>query len=169
MHFQEGALTFNFEVGDGSLACQYDTWAFYREQFINMANGSKAVDFIYIDTPEKTVWLIEVKDYRHHETERILPSKLGEVVALKVRDTLAGLFAASCNANDMQEKSFAKKALKAKAIKVVLHMEQNQQRLKFIEPADVLQKLKQQLKAVDAHPCIVKRNGLKMSMNWQVS
>ena len=169
MDIQEGVLTFSFATSDGSLASQYDTWAFYRKQFINVANGTKAVDFIYLDNNQKTAWLIEVKDYRHPDTEQIKPSKLGEVVALKVRDTLAGLVAASCNANDPQEKKLAKQALKTKSFRVVLHMEQHQRRLKFIDPADVLLKLKQKLKAVDAHPCVVHQGNLKSAMRWTVS
>lgn len=65
MIIREGELNFNFEADDGSLATQYDTWSFYRNQFINVAGGTKAVDFIYIDQSDKTCWLIEVKDYRH--------------------------------------------------------------------------------------------------------
>lgn len=169
MDIQEGTLTFTFETDDGLLASQYDTWAFYRKQFIGIANGIKAVDFIYLDNTQKTAWLIEVKDYRHPDTERIKPSDLGETVALKVRDTLAGLVAASCNANDPHEKELAKQALKAKKFRVVLHMEQNQHRLKFIDPADVLQKLKQRLKAVDAHPCVVHQGSLKPDMRWTIN
>lgn len=65
MIIREGELNFNFEADDGSLATQYDTWLFYRNQFINVAGGTKTVDFIYIDQSDKTCWLIEVKDYRH--------------------------------------------------------------------------------------------------------
>lgn len=169
MDIQEGTLTFAFETDEGSLASQYDTWAFYRKQFINVVNGTKAVDFIYVDKSQNTSWLIEVKDYRHPDAERIKPSDLGETVALKVRDTLAGLVAASCNANDPQEKELAKQALKAKKFRVVLHMEQNQHRFKVIDPADVLQKLKQRLKAVDAHPCVVHQGNLKPDMRWTIS
>lgn len=168
MDIQEGALIFSFATSDGSIASQYDTWAFYRNQFINVVNGTKAVDFIYFDSTQKTAWLIEVKDYRHPDTKQVKPSELGEVVASKVRDTLAGLVAASCNANDPQEKSLAKQALKAKKLRVVLHMEQNQRRQKFINPADVLLKLKQMLKAIDPHPSIVHKSTLKTDMDWTV-
>ena len=133
-----------------------------------MCNDTKAVDFIYIDKSQKITWLIEVKDYRHPDTEHIKPSELGEVVAFKVRDTLAGLAAASCNANDPQEKQLAKQVFKSQNFKVVLHMEQAQRRIKAINPANVLQKIKQLLKAVDAHPSVVHQDNLKSDMSWTV-
>lgn len=169
MEIQEGVLTFKFETVNGSLASQYDTWEFYRQQFIKVAGGTKAVDFIYFNKPQNTSWLIEVKDYRHPDTEQIKPSKLGDIVAIKVRDTLAGLAAARFNANDLQEKRLADKLLKANSIRVVLHMEQNPRRDRYIDPADVLLKLKQSLKAVDAHPRVVNTSNLISKMSWQVS
>ena len=56
-------------------------------------------------------WLIEVKDYRRiasHEDDR----DSADEVALKVRDSLALLAVASKNANDPQEKSLAKDAIR---------------------------------------------------------
>ncbi|MBO1519740.1 hypothetical protein [Oceanisphaera pacifica] len=168
MEIQEGALTFKFDTANGSLASQYDEWNFYCKQFITIATGTKAVDFIYFDNPDKTCWLIEVKDYRHPETVKIKPSELGEVVAMKVRDTLAGLTAARFSANDAQEKLLANKLLKANRIKVVLHMEQNKRRDKYIDPADVRQKLKQKLRSVDTNPSVVDKNKMKTNMKWTV-
>lgn len=169
MIIREGELNFNFEADDGSLATQYDTWSFYRNQFINVAGGTKAVDFIYIDQSDKACWLIEVKDYRHPESVKIKPSELAEVVALKVRDTLSGLVAAKFNGIAQEEVNVAALALKTQRVKVVLHMEQHHIRNRYIEPADVLQKLKQMLKGIDAHPYVVNKNNLKNNMHWQVS
>ena len=56
-------------------------------------------------------------------------------------------------------------ALKTNKINVVLHMEQNKH---FIDPADILSKLKQQIKAVDSHPKVVNQANLKTSMRWKV-
>lgn len=168
MEIKEGHLTFNFDLSGNSLASQYDTWSFYRKQFEQVCGGSKAVDFLFVDNKQKTLWLIEVKDYRHPDTEKVLPSKLGEVVAGKVRDTLAGLVAAKVNAVNDDEKRLANAALKVKNIKVVLHMEQPTAKNKFVDPADVLQKMKQLLKAIDAHPRVVNKEGLKTDMSWTV-
>ena len=87
----EGNLEFRFQ----SDAAHYDEWAFYRNQFQRVAGGSKAIDFICL--AGRGTWLIEVKDYRVHP--RTKPSCLCDEVAIKVRDTLAGIAAARCNAN----------------------------------------------------------------------
>lgn len=165
MKIQEGHLEFDFPTDDGSLATQYDDWSFYRNQFIRVTEGTKAVDFIYIDRDHDITWLIEVKDYRHPDTESIKPSKLAGVVAQKVRDSLAGLVAARCNANELQERELSEAALNTNKIKVVLHMEQNH---RIIDPADVLIKLRQQIKAIDAQPKVVNQSNLKANMRWTV-
>ena len=168
MRIAEGVLNFDFETDDGSLASKYDEWVFYRNHFCKMTDGVKAVDFVYIDKTQECTWFIEVKDYRHPQTEQIKPSELADAVALKVRDTLAGLVAAKYNANVDIEKQIARAALKMSKINVVLHMEQIQ-RVWSIAPADLQMKLKQKLKAVDAHPRVVSKDCLKRDMGWVVS
>ena len=97
---------------------------------------------------------------------------LGEEVALKVRETLAGLVAARGNANDPAERQFADAALKKKTFRVVLHLEQPRKHSKLfpraIDPSKVKLKLKQWLKAVDAHPSVVDQHSLTSSMEWSV-
>ena len=167
MKLVEGLLEFTF--ADSCVAAKYDNWSFYRNQFQNTCAGAKAVDMVCI--ANKTCWLIEIKDYREHQ--RTKPQDLGEEVAIKVRDTLAGLLAAKMNANDAYEKLVAKKSLQAKAIKVVLHLEQpsTHSRLfpKQIDPASLKQSLKRQLRAIDAHPQIVGQHSLSASMDWTVT
>lgn len=165
MKIQEGHLEFDFPTNNGSLASQYDEWSFYRNQFIKVTAGTKAVDFIYIDKVNDITWFIEVKDYRHPDTGLIKPSELAGIVAQKVRDSLAGLATARCNANNPQERTLSEAALKTKQIKIVLHMEQNHH---AINPADILTKLKQQIKAVDAQPKVVNKKNLKANMRWTV-
>ena len=169
MRIQEGHLKFVFETSDGSMASQYDEWSFYRKQFIKVAGGTKAVDFIYVDKASDITWLIEVKDYRHPEAKSIKPSELAGVVAQKVCDSLAGLAAARCNANDATEREFSEAALTTGSIRVVLHMEQVNRNHRFIDPANVLTKLKQQIKAVDAPPVVVSQASLKTNMRWIVT
>lgn len=163
----EGALTFTFP--DEALVCKYDEMSFYRNQFITMMDGIKAMDLAYIDG--QTCWLIEVKDYRIHQ--RTKPSELTDEIADKLRNTLAGLWAAKCNVNDQDEKRFAAAAIKAKRIRVVLHLEESPL-LGRLAPAKSLkaglqQKMKQKLKSVDAHPCVVDQRSLKPEMNWTVA
>lgn len=81
---------------------------------------------------------------------------------------MAGLVAAKYNANVDIEKQIARAALKMSKINVVLHMEQIQ-RVWSIDPADLQMKLKQKLKAVDAHPRVVSKDCLKRDMGWVVS
>ena len=168
MKMTEGVLNFDFQTDDGSLLSKYDEWRFYRHHFCKIAEGIKAVDFIYIDKSQRCTWLIEVKDYRHPQTEKIKPSELADAVALKVRDTLAGLVAAKYNAIDVNEKQFSQHALEMSEIRVVLHLEQVLAK-RYIEPADILTKLKQKLKAIDAHLKVVNKDNLKSDMRWVVS
>lgn len=167
MVLKEKNLEFKFNLANDSAACKYDDWVFYRKHFIKVASATKAVDFIYIDKTSNNTWLIEVKDYRHPDTERITPSALANTVAAKVKDTLAGLVAAERNANKEEEKQFAKKALTSAKLRVALHVEQRKSRLFMIDVADLQTKLKQQIKAIDAHPCVVDQENLA-NMNWTV-
>ena len=102
-----------------------------------------------------------VKDYRHDR--RTKPSDLADEVAHKVRDTLAGLAAASHYANVSTEHDFAIRALcQTTSFKVVLHLEQptNPSRLhpKVADPANVQMKLKKRLhQAIDNHPKVLDR------------
>lgn len=139
MKIQEGHLEFEFPTNNGSLASQYDEWSFYRNQFIKVTGGSKAIDFVYVDKAHDVTWLIEVKDYRHPDTEHIKPSELADIVAQKVHDSLAGLATARCNANDPEERALSDAAFNTTKIKVVLHMEQNHH---AINPADILTKMR---------------------------
>ena len=162
----EDRLSFHFPAE--VQATKYDDWSFYRNQFNAAFGGTKATDLIAIDGD--TTWLVEIKDYRQHR--RTKPIDLGDEIAIKMRDTLAGLTAAQCNANDIHEKRFARSALKAKKIRVVLHLEQPQKHSKLfpqaIDPVAVIQKMKQRLKAIDAHPKVVDQHSLKPNMSWTV-
>lgn len=163
--FDEGGLRFEFQGTDAS---KYDEWCFYQNQFKNSCNGNKAVDFVYVEA--NRIWLIEVKDYRRHR--RIKTGDLADEVAIKVRDTLAGLAAAKNNATDTMERQLARRALQKARLSVVLHLEQpaNSSKLfpKIVDPSKLQQKLKQKLKAIDPHPCVVDQKSLKPEMNWTV-
>lgn len=164
---REGRLTFHFP--DNASVSQYDDWAFYRRQFNACFGGTKAIDFLYVDA--EVTWLIEVKDYRAHRRSKAI--NLGDEVAIKVRDTLAGLAAAQCNANDQEERRLASQALQGRRFNVVLHLEQPEKQSKLfpraVDPANVKIKLKQTLRAVDCHPKIVNQNNLTANMGWTVT
>ena len=165
---QEGRLTFDFPDGGPDVA-KYDEWSFFRNQFQTVCGGVTAVDFIFVETAR--TWLIEVKDYRHHRRTKV--ADLAGEVAAKVRDTLAGLAACRCNANDAIEQRIAERALSTRRLGIVLHLEQpatpSRLLLRVADPADLTQKLKQLLKPIDPHPRVVDRHSLHPSMRWTVT
>jgi len=164
----EGALAFTFVPE--AIADHYDRWSFYRNQFQNgCAQGNKAVDLVCRFRQE--TWLIEVKDYRHHARTKVID--LADEIAAKVRDTLAGLVAARCNANEAKERDLARQLLSAKRIRVVLHLEQPviNSRLYprgIIEPDKLTQKLRSKLKALDPHPRIASTRNPALGVPWSV-
>ncbi|HBP53101.1 MAG TPA: hypothetical protein DD643_01530 [Synechococcus sp. UBA8638] len=160
----ERDLTFRFL--DGCQAVKYDArsddWSFYRDQFEPVAGGSKAVDILCVEGDAS--WLIEIKDYRQCSPQRDLPrpSEIADVLAKKVRDTLAGLAAPAKVANDVDQQNLARRALKTSRWRVVLHLEQSTTAQKiernFINVANLFHKKfkskKRLLKATDAHPIL---------------
>jgi hypothetical protein len=162
----EDLLTFTF--APGAMASKYDDWSHYRNQFNKAFGGTKAVDVVYA-APD-VAWLIEIKDYRVYPRTKAID--LADEVALKVRDTLAGLVAAKLGANDADEKAVAKTLLKKPRMRVVLHLEvpakTSRLRKQSIEPDKVLLKLRPLVKSIDPHPCVVDQTTLTAEMNWTV-
>jgi hypothetical protein len=153
-----------FSFPHGWQVSKYDDCSFYRNQFARQGDGIKAVDLIAISN-ETDAFLIEVKDYRHPSTKRKLPSELPEIIAGKVRNTLAAMLPARLNANDSAEKNFAASVLVCHSLKVVLHIEQKRH---AIDPADIMQKLRGKLRAIDAHPKIVSMAQMQ-NLAWTVA
>ncbi len=163
----EGTLKFTFPAN--SMASKYDEWSHYRNQFQSTCGSSKAVDLVYVK--EQVAWLIEVKDYREHVRTKTID--LSDEIAVKVRDTLAGLVSASCYANDADEKRCAKKLIGARRLRVVLHLEQpakhSKLRPRAIEPDKLVLMLRTRLKAIDPHPAVVDSGSLRPDMDWSVT
>ena len=163
---EEGDLTFSFP--EHCEAGKYDEWSFYRNQFKSIAGGSKAVDIVCVSAD--TAWLIEIKDYRQHPRQKLID--IDDEVAGKVRDTLAGLAAASANANSRDERALARRALQTRRWRVALHLEQPNARSRLqpqpFNVANVLSKLRTKVKAVDAHPVILNREANRPNVPWTV-
>lgn len=163
----EGQLSFAFNAGCN--ATHYDKWTFVRNQYHNVCDGSKAVDFLCIEN--SVLWIIEVKDYRRPGSKK--PSNISRDVAKKIRDSLAGLVTAQCNANDPHERQFAQQALRSSCLKVVLHVEQPRKISKLfpraVDPSDLKSKLKKLIKAIDPHPKLVDQHTMTMNMPWTVA
>ena len=163
----EGELEFDFP--EGWQVSKFDAWSFYRNQFQNVCGGTKAMDLLAIEE-NHCVWVIEVKDYRRNRRTKTID--LAEEVAFKVRDTLVGLFVAKIHANDADEKQWAINAGRCERLRIVLHLEQPASPSKLfpraIDPADVQQRLKQLIKAIDPHPLVVESQRMS-NVAWTVA
>jgi hypothetical protein len=156
MRLEEEKLACDFP--DAWNVTKYDAWAFYRNQFRDSCRGNKGMDFLGFEPAAKTLWMIELKDYRQFPRTKDDKISLWDEVAIKARDTLAGLFAANvevgCDNHD-----FARQSLTAAKLRVVLHLEQPPSHSKLFprvyDPADIQQKLKQLVKPIDAHPRVI--------------
>ena len=165
---REGFLVFEFP--DGWDASKYDAWTFYRKHF-QKTSDSKAVDILAF-APQRggTLWMIEVKDYQQNPRKKKIA--MHDEVTQKVRDTLAGILAASVRASGDEERRFARKCIRARNLRVVLHLEQPKKTSKLFprafNTANLQLKLHSTIKAVDAHPKVVERRKLHSSMDWGV-
>jgi hypothetical protein len=163
----EGALVFDFS-GSVDQSTKYDEWSYYRKN-LSSISGTKAVDFIFLE--KDICWLIEVKDYRFNQRTKMID--LADEISIKVRDTIAGLFAAKLNANDPFEKQFAQIANQKTRIRIVLHLEQSQKSSKIFpkvfDEANLQSKLKSKIKAIDPHPIVMDKYSYKPSINWEIS
>ncbi|MFP4165146.1 MAG: hypothetical protein ACLFVE_14320, partial [Chitinispirillaceae bacterium] len=136
----EGNLTFTFE--QHCRVESYDKWSFYRNRFLKIAEKLKAMDIVCL--ANGTLWLIEVKDYRNRRRTKQI--SLVEEIVKKSLFTVAGLFAARCNAVRENERTFAARAAKCRHIRVVLHLEQPKRKSKLFpriaDEARLVQELK---------------------------
>ncbi|WP_177195351.1 hypothetical protein [Thioclava dalianensis] len=151
----EGHLRFEFK--DVDFAEQYDGWRHHRNVFSSACGGAKAVDFVV--GKGNVIWLIEVKDYRHHRRDKTI--SLWDEIAIKVRDTMAGLVSTKFIGVDDDERRTSRTALGKRKLHVALHLEQtkNPSRLfpQAFNPANVRLKLKQNLRFADLHPVVFDR------------
>ncbi len=143
-------LTFIFP--EGWEAEKFDGWTFYRKHFPRQMNGIKAVDLL-AKGPDGVAYFIEVKDYRHPDT--VKPTDLADAIAHKVLMSLAALLPAKYRASDPTEQALATSVLDCDDFKVIAHLELPQGRKPVVDPADIKQKLKQRLAAIDRHVKVV--------------
>lgn len=152
----EGNLRFEFR--DVEFSDKYDGWRHYRNTFGKACGSAKAVDFVVAQS--NVIWLIEVKDYRQHRRTKQID--LWDEIALKVRDTMAGLVSTAFLGADGGEIKTSRSALGKKKLRVALHLEQaaNPSRLfpLAFNPANVQLKLRQNLRFADPHPMLFDRN-----------
>lgn len=156
-------LTFTFPAT--WQATKYDEWAYYRKQFAKQDNGIAAVDVLAV-SPNHEAYLIEVKDYRHPNAGK--PSGLPDAIANKVLCTLAAMLPATLLAVDNSEKKLAKAIIGCQSLHVVLHVEQPRAHKSVVDLADIKQKLKGKLRAIDPHAKIVHMAGMA-GLRWTVT
>lgn len=163
---EEGALRIKFPKKWA--VSQYDRWVFF-DRFKSACGGNKGVDVIALDGSRRTLWLLELKDYRQHRREKDI--SIWDEFAMKVRDTLAGLFAAACSAPE-DEQAFARECLQASVLTAVLHLERPAHPSRLFgalpEQADLQLKLRQLLKPIDAHPRVVSIESPMSGSPWSV-
>lgn len=143
---------------------EYDKWVFYRKKIQNLCplrcntcqqckscdkSGLKAIDVLAI-SPDKTVFLIEVKDYRPRLIKGALtdrpqpkPSELSKTIQDKVFHTLAALLPAQLFAENEDERALAKEVLASQSFRVVLHLELAKER--SLDAGETVLSIRQQL------------------------
>lgn len=161
-----GQLTFTFPQAWHTT--KYDEWSFYRNRFRRYLHGARGVDILAI-SPNRTAFLIEVKDYRVNRRTKTI--SVADEVTKKVLDTLAAMLPCKVNGDEVSETDFSNRVLRANFLRVVLHLEQPRKHSKLfpraIDPADVEMKMRQQLRPIDAHSLVVERSQMR-GLEWAV-
>jgi hypothetical protein len=151
---RDGKLEHRFD--DTWVVSKFDEWPFYLTHFQSQCAVNKAVDVTARD-PRGWLWLVELKDYRVYPRTKSID--LVDEVAIKVRDSLACILAAAKWHSQHAHLQEARDHLTATKLRVVLHVEQPAQHSKLFpriyDLANLQQKLKQLLKAVDPHPVVM--------------
>ena len=147
-------------------ASKFDEWSFYRHHFLTLRNNLQAVDILAI-SPHQVAFMVEVKDYRHPQA--VKPSALAETIVNKVVCTLAALLPARLHINTpVEEQKLSMSVLKCQRLHVIVHIEQPTAHQPRVDLADLKQKLKTRLRAIDAHPKVVSI-AKPLGMAWQVT
>jgi len=158
--YQEGRLKFIFP--DDFQVFRPGLSAYYIRRFQSFCGGCKEKDFATWDGPNRTMWLLEVKDYSTSSRNKTMD--LIDEIAEKTRDTLAFLAGAAANANPdtVQTGEFARACLPADRIRVVLHLELPAKPSKLHPPlkfgVDATQSLRKKIRCIDPHALVISTN-----------
>ena len=164
-----GGIVFSFQKE--WVLTKYDSWVFYKEHFIKLLNGIKAIDLLAFDKNKKELWLVEVKDYRNRIREKTVD--LYTEVLKKSFDTLAALLPAKINATIQEEKEYAKLFLTAHKIRIVLYILQAKKPSKLfpqiINLSNSCIKFKEGMRYIDPHALITDGIQYKNKIPWDCS
>jgi len=156
-----------FDFPEGWAVIKFDDSAFYRKHLQQCAE-SAAVDFIAVSPDGRLCWFIEVKDFTSHAPDRE-KAPLWSIVAHKVRDTLAGMLAASWNASD-EEREFAQGVVSSERLRVCFHCERPTHASRLMrslpDEADLRQKLRAALRAVDSRIIVMGSTSTQPPVPW---
>ena len=167
MIIQEGKLKFEFAFK----AIKLDDSLYYRNSFMKIQNGLKAVDILAVDNT--TSYLIEVKDYTHPDTKQLEPSKLIEDIVKKVVCSLAMLLPMREKSTNATEQESIKEFLEKKELIIVFHIELPPRRRTLRQSnydlVDIRKRLKDKLKSIadGKNIKVVSKDNLK-SLPWSV-
>jgi len=167
MTIQKGKLKFEFAFK----AIKLDDSLYYRNSFMKVQNGLKAVDILAVDNT--TSYLIEVKDYTHPDTKQLEPSKLIEDIVKKVVCSLAMLLPMREKSTNATEQEIIKEFLEKKELIIVFHIELPPRRRTLRQSnydlVDIRKRLKDKLKSIadGKNIKVVSKDNLK-SLPWSV-
>jgi hypothetical protein len=123
--FDEQALRFEFD--DTWQVVKYDEEPIFQ-QGIKTLQGTRDVDFVALRAG-KQLFFIEVKDFRGYRIQnkkRISNGELADLVAWKVRDTVAALVGAGrCKPDDETWRELARALEPGHGVRVVLWLEED--------------------------------------------
>ena len=151
-----------FHFPDDWLVTKYDDMPYYQNHLksgYGLRRGLKAVDLIAFHPADKTLFLIESKDYRRHSRTKSIPP--AEEFVGKVTDTLTGLVPTMLCSPALTEdvKKVREGVRKSKRLRLIYQFEQPAKSSKLykraFDPADIQLKLRQALKCFDPHVLVI--------------
>ncbi len=116
MKIKEGNINFDFNF---DTVIKLDDTTYYREDFIKLQNGIKAVDILCCNNNSN--YFIEIKDYTYPNTKSLKLLDFISAIISKIIGSLAILYPMSLNATE-QEKKILEKFLLNKSLKLILHL-----------------------------------------------
>lgn len=167
----EGRIRFEFP--EAWQVCRPEKTSYHKRHFQNFAGGCKEMDFVLFEPANRTLWLLEVKDYSTNP--RTKPMELSDEVAEKSRDVLALLLSGAGCDNDANQGvgAFIRSAGLPMSIRVALHLELPRQQSKLFpgvkNAADQQMLLRKKVRCLDCHALVssTTTGSVPWASHWQ--
>lgn len=151
-----------FHFPDNWLVMKYDDTPYYQKHLKNSKGwkrGLKGIDLAAYDPSQRTLYLIESKDYRNHQRgKEISPER---EFFDKVIDTFTGIvptMLCSCSASNGESK-LQRSVQDAKRLRLIYQFEQPAKHSKMFPRVfnldEMQRKLRQELKCFDPHVLVI--------------